>query len=128
LQTALEDFFDECKEISPITMELIYEIDDQPFINTSLHLFRMIQEMVHNGMKHSGASQLLVQLKQRKRKIYLLYSDNGQGLITDKIKNAKGLGIQSIQNRAEMLGGKMITAEPGKKGTNYFFEIPMEKQ
>lgn len=127
LQIALEDFFEECREISPIKMELAYQIESRLFINTSLHLFRMIQEMMHNAMKHSGASKLHIQLKEKKRKIYLFYKDNGMGIMNKNTSPGNGLGMQSIQNRAEMLGGKMIVIKPKEKGTEYFFEIPLEK-
>lgn len=125
LQTALEDFFDQCKEVSPIKMELIYAINSRVYINTSLQVFRMVQEMLHNAMKHSEASELTVQLKERKGKIYLFYRDDGKGIDPGTIRNQTGIGLGSLQSRAEMLGGKMIPLTGSKKGTEYLFEIPL---
>ncbi len=79
------------------------------------------------SQKHSGASELYVQLQERKKKIYLFYKDNGKGIIPKSSELSTGLGLNSLKNRAEMLGGKMIYLPGQKQGTEYFFEIPLIK-
>ncbi|MBS1656109.1 MAG: hypothetical protein JSU05_14750, partial [Bacteroidetes bacterium] len=67
-----------------------------------------------------------IQLKERKKKIYLYYKDNGIGITnTIKSETAKGIGLSSLQNRAVMLGGQMLYL--ADNGTEYFFEIPLHK-
>jgi signal transduction histidine kinase len=126
LQTALSDFFAQHEEVSPIKMNFIYRIQKVHDPNLSLQLFRIIQELLHNAVKHSEASELTVHLTERKKKIYLSYKDNGKGMAPGSETQA-GIGLSSLRNRAEMSGGKMKTIESVLQGTEYFFEIPIAK-
>lgn len=125
LELALTDFFEQFKGVGTIRMSLEYRIRSSVFIHTSMQLYRIVQELVHNAVKHSGATELLVKLLERKRKIYLYYKDNGRGIRNNKGEPGDGLGLNSLQNRAYMLGGTMHYNYYGESGTEYFFEIPL---
>jgi signal transduction histidine kinase len=127
LETALSDYFEQYGSVSSIQMKLDYHIRSSIFINTSLQIYRIIQELVHNTVKHSGATELFVQLFERKRKIYLYYKDNGKGIQNDSAEKSDGLGLSSLQNRAAMLGGTMNYNSFKETGAEYFFEIPLIK-
>jgi signal transduction histidine kinase len=127
LETALIDFFEQFKGVSSIRMNLDYRIRSSVFIHTALQLYRIVQELVHNAVKHSGATELLVQLLERKRKIYLYYKDNGSGIQNSHAETSEGLGLSSLHNRAAMLGGTMSYNYYRETGTEYFFEIPLIK-
>jgi signal transduction histidine kinase len=92
-----------------------------------LQIYRIVQELVHNTVKHSGGTELFVQLFERKKKIYLYYKDNGKGIQNDSAEKSDGLGLGSLQNRAAMLGGSMTYNSFNETGTEYFFEIPLIK-
>ncbi|MGH2565942.1 MAG: hypothetical protein ACRDE5_15600, partial [Ginsengibacter sp.] len=75
----------------------------------------------------SDATMLHVQLWEGKRKIYLYYKDNGKGFPNQSVDKNEGIGLNSLQNRATMMGGKMSYDSYQESGTEYFFEIPLIK-
>ena len=126
LAVALNDFFEQYREVSAIKMNFIFSIKSNLSNTTALHIYRMIQEMIHNAVKHSGASEVNVHLHEKKKKLYILYKDNGRGINTGEVfDEGGGLGLNSLKNRAEMLEGKMKFSSNEKAGTEYFFEIPL---
>lgn len=70
-----------------------------------LMLFRIIQEMTNNAMKHAKAQNLIIDLAQSKREFRLTVTDDGQGFDPARIK--KGSGLLNIQNRVSLVGGTL---------------------
>jgi PAS domain S-box-containing protein len=89
-------------------------------------IFRIIQELVNNCMKHSGASQVLIEIKKNKIKgVSIIVKDNGKGFDYN-IKEQKpgGAGLSSIKNRLSLYNGVLhIKSEPGK-GTQVNIVLP----
>lgn len=123
LHTALEDIIDQYKEVSSIDIKFEDKLSTKLTNVYSLHIYRIVQELFHNSVKHSGASVILLQLAERKQTLYLFYSDNGKGMSLNG-KEPAGLGLGSLKSRAVLLGGKMRCSS-SKKGTEYFFELPI---
>lgn len=71
-------------------------------------LYRILQELVNNVIKHSEATSLSVQLIKSKARLMLLVEDNGKGLDSD---NAEGHGLLNIKNRLDMINGE-VNFEP----------------
>lgn len=68
-----------------------------------LGLYRILQEQLHNILKHAEASEVCVNLEKKKDSIRLFVSDNGKGFA---VKNSKsGIGLVNMQTRAESLNG-----------------------
>jgi signal transduction histidine kinase len=90
-----------------------------------IHLFRVIQEIVHNTLKHSGAANLKLVIAQQPDGLFLISEDNGKGFNLDSIRNGSGgLGLKSIENRCEMLNAtfKIITAK--NQGCKIIIKVP----
>jgi signal transduction histidine kinase len=129
LNTVLEDFFEQCREVTDAELVYSYQISTAPGASISLHIYRMVQELVHNAMKHSKATHIQVLLRERNNKLYLLYKDNGIGISgNNAAKQREGLGLSSLRSRAEMLEGRMTFESTPNKGTEYFFEIPIRRK
>ena len=92
----------------------------------AVHIYRVIQEIIHNTMKHAQASELRIEMKMDHSKLVLLTEDNGIGFDANaKTRESTGLGLRNLLSRTEILGGNMfLEARPGK-GTSYTFEIPL---
>ncbi|HYM94352.1 MAG TPA: histidine kinase [Chitinophagaceae bacterium] len=93
LKTALSDFLEQYEEVSTIRMQFDYRIQSPLFVNISLQIFRMVQELVHNAVKHSGANELQIQLAERKKKIYLYLiriTENGRIMSQQKTQAGSG--------------------------------------
>ncbi|MFC1937669.1 ATP-binding protein [Chloroflexota bacterium] len=95
---------------------------------TELVLFRITQEALRNACKHSEATRAWVTLEFGSDKIILTVRDNGKGFelpqrIGDLVSTGK-LGLAGMQERAQLIGGKLtVQSEPGK-GTTVSVEVP----
>jgi two-component system, NarL family, sensor kinase len=128
LQVALEEFIEQFNEVSDMQLKLEYMIKRKPNMFYALHIYRIVQELVHNAVKHSCAQHVLIQLKEHKQKLYIFYTDDGKGLDSAHKENQQtGLGLGSLQNRANLLGGKMTRTQTKTKGTDLVFELPLNK-
>ncbi|PWV49863.1 signal transduction histidine kinase [Chitinophaga sp. S165] len=77
-------------------------------------LYRIMQELVNNAVKHAEASQILVLLQQTDHTLFLTVEDDGKGFDTTTGNKLKGAGLANIEARVEFLGGKIdIQSEPG---------------
>lgn len=77
-------------------------------------LYRIAQELVNNAIKHSKATEILVQFVQDNTRVHLTVQDNGQGFDTSKIDHSKSSGLQNIRARVESFNGRLeIDSKPG---------------
>jgi two-component system, NarL family, sensor kinase len=93
--------------------------------NKAINMYRIVQEVAHNSIKHSKATEFIVKLKNENKKIVLTLSYNGVGFDTKKVSEAIGFGLRGMSSRCEMIGGQMFLESEKNKGTSYQFEIPV---
>jgi signal transduction histidine kinase len=94
---------------------------------TAVTIYRIIQELVHNAIRHANAQKILVQVnaQQEERMLSVTVEDNGNGFDTNLLQDAQGIGWSNIQNRVDFLNGKIdLNSEPDK-GTSVLIEIPI---
>lgn len=82
------------------------EIFDEIDKKNHLHLFRIIQELINNSIRHGKASKIDIVLEKKKKKRVCKYSDNGKGFDVNDKKVKKGLGMKNIESRVEFLNGE----------------------
>jgi two-component system, NarL family, sensor kinase len=124
LAAALNEFIEYCSKSNVLKISFKY-VDIQLTQAQSINLYRIVQEIIHNTIKHAEALELLIELKKEKNKIVLATKDNGKGFdYEEKSGEAKGLGLQNLLRRSEIIGGKMFFESKKGKGTTYIFEIP----
>lgn len=82
---------------------------------TTTHLYRIVQELLQNAIKHSKASKVYLQFSMEYDTLTIAYDDNGIGLSTTK-KQKKGLGMLNIENRVKLLNGKQVI-QPTNQGS-----------
>lgn len=93
--------------------------------NTELVLFRIVQEVLNNIIKHASATIIDINLHYTSNLLVMQVSDNGIGFSIDK--NNTGTGLQNIKKRADMLKGNLaINSIPGR-GTTIKIEIPLHE-
>jgi signal transduction histidine kinase len=92
-----------------------------------ISIYRIVQEALNNAIKHAKASYATVRLSTKDNDIFLKITDNGVGFDPNMQApgdSKKGLGLQSISERIEALGGTLnIYSQPGR-GTTLFVEVP----
>lgn len=94
---------------------------------TAVTIYRIIQELVHNAIRHANAQKVLVQVNasQEDNMLSVTVEDNGKGFDSTLLQNAQGIGWSNTQNRVDFLKGKIdLNSEPGK-GTSILIEIPL---
>jgi signal transduction histidine kinase len=92
----------------------------------STALFRIFQETLTNIIRHAGATQVMVQLKETDSRVSLQVRDNGQGITRMEISNAKSLGLLGMRERAALLGGTFkIGRIPRGQGTQVTVIMPV---
>ena len=90
-------------------------------------LYRIIQEVTTNAVKHANASKLFIQLICHKDGLNVLIEDNGKGFDINQLLSGGGLGLKSIDSRVSYLGGKInYDSSPGH-GTTINISLPLDK-
>jgi signal transduction histidine kinase len=87
---------------------------------TELVIYRIINEIISNMMKHSKATQGFIQLVYQKESLVITAEDNGIGINTT---SEEGIGLRSIRSRAAYINAT-ITFESDNKGTLIILEVP----
>lgn len=128
LNTAIREFIDyiDRKETLSIQYSLL---NDSVVLNepASVNIYRIIQELIHNTIKHSGATELILELRKEKEKLVLLVQDNGKGFDYNmKLKSGTGLGLKSLLNRVSLLGGELFMESEINKGSFCTILIPLK--
>jgi two-component system, NarL family, sensor kinase len=78
-------------------------------------IYRIVQELLNNTVKHAGATEALVQLIKEGNRLNVVVEDNGRGFDTALLEKSKGAGWANIRSRVEYLKGQLdIHSEPGK--------------
>jgi len=88
-------------------------------------IFRMVQELVTNCIKHAEANQVTIYLTEHEETLNLMVEDNGLGFDTTYIKKQEGMGLYSIEKRIEHMGGTMTVESHRNKGTTVILDIPI---
>lgn len=88
-------------------------------------IFRMVQELSTNIIKHSGATEASVQLTNHDDNINIIIEDNGVGMDTNIIGKADGMGLDSIKKKTEQLGGTFTIDSKKGKGTTIIIDLPI---
>jgi len=92
----------------------------------NFHIFRIIQELLENIIKHSGAKQAIVQLSLNNHVLYITVEDDGKGFDTSRKNKANGIGLKNVETRVRSLYGTLNIKSEINQGTSVFIEIPVK--
>jgi len=89
-------------------------------------VFRIVQEFINNSLKHSGATEVKINLIANQENIVLNLKDNGIGFNINDWEISKGNGLKNIQNRVESVEGKLKINSILNKGTEFDLNFPVQ--
>ena len=83
--------------------------------SSEINIYRIIQELLHNILRHAAATEALVQIVQETGRLYVVVKDNGRGFDASIRKDEKAAGLTNIQSMVDYLKGRLdIHSETGK--------------
>ncbi|MBC7999319.1 MAG: histidine kinase [Leptolyngbya sp.] len=86
----------------------------------AVNVYRIIQEALLNAVKHAGASNITISIFRTGHRFDVYIADDGVGIST---KNAEGIGLIDMRERAKVLGSDLQTGNSGGKGTEIRFSF-----
>jgi two-component system, NarL family, sensor kinase len=126
LVAAVQDFLSKLKPATKINIDFQHNENLRFETAKEVNMYRIVQEVVHNSIKHSRASQLNIRLQMKENMLRLVTEDDGVGFNFDEIRKTKGgLGLLNLQSRTDVMGGEFSCETGEGKGTKYMFEIPL---
>ncbi len=87
-----------------------------------LHLYRIIQEMINNTIKHAKASKILISFEEKADNLMMIYADDGIGYDMD-VKSG-GLGMNNILTRTKLLNGDIDVITSIDQGFKVYIKFP----
>jgi two-component system, NarL family, sensor kinase len=125
LDTALKDY---CNDLNQggalqINYQSIGLADNSPDQTTAINIYRIVQELIGNTMKHAASTAAIVQVTNTGRLLAVTVEDDGKGFDTGDLERSKGMGWTNIRHRVDFLKGKLdVRSAPGS-GTSVHIEF-----
>jgi len=134
LDTALKDFCNDVNQsgallVSYQSIGLENEVVEQ---TAAITIYRIVQELINNTMKHAAAKTAIVQVTKSGDHLTITVEDDGKGFDTSMLEKSKarpdnqvgwGIGWSNIQNRVEFLKGTLDVQSEKEKGTSVHIEL-----
>jgi PAS domain S-box-containing protein len=118
-----------CRELGEQQkVEIDFQSHDLPGLvsaDMSLCFFRVLQEALHNSVKHSGVRHFEVRLWGTSDEIHLTVRDSGVGFDREAIRMSQGLGLISMQERLKFLNGTLSIDSQPERGTTIHASVPL---
>jgi signal transduction histidine kinase len=94
----------------------------------SLCLYRVLQEALHNSVKHGQVRHVEVRLWGTSDEIHLAVSDSGAGFDSKAARESRGLGLISMEERLKLLRGTFSIESQPKRGTTIHARVPLDSE
>lgn len=125
LDTALKDFCNDIHQSGALNVsyQSVGMEGSVPDNTTAITVFRIVQELLNNTLKHAAAKNAIVQLNRTEEQLSITVEDDGKGFNTAVLQQSGGIGWGNIQNRVEFMKGKLDVQSGEGKGTSVHIEI-----
>lgn len=123
LQETLENLFYRLAKPDLALNVFVHSPLDHLPLMMQVQVYRIIQELVANAIKHAQASQITAYLTAHEDQLSILVEDDGIGYEVDKI--TAGIGLKSIESRVQLLGGQLTVSSSIEEGTVNHLVLPI---
>jgi signal transduction histidine kinase len=108
LASAIEEICQQINDAHKLQIVFNYNLEERLDLGTEVHLYRIVQELLNNTIKHAGANEALIDLFYLPDHLRLTYQDDGVGFNKNEFDNnfmtkSTGLGLKNIASRVELL-------------------------
>ncbi|TYP98700.1 hypothetical protein C7447_10215 [Tenacibaculum adriaticum] len=126
LLSAIKMMSDKISSANKISIEVLdFGLNKRLENNIEIIVFRIVQELITNIIKHAEASNVSINLSQYDNNLNVIIEDNGKGFDINKINYNNGMGLGSIKTRVKHLKGDFDIDSTLGKGTSIIFNIPL---
>ncbi|MDO7846572.1 sensor histidine kinase [Hymenobacter sp. M29] len=106
----------------------VFGLDECLPQRTELVVYRLVQELLNNVLKHAQARQVIVQLARHEQQVQVVVEDDGRGFDPAARPLSAGVGLRSLQARVDYLGGTLeVQSQPGQ-GTAVTIEFTLKPE
>lgn len=119
---AVTQFRDQTGMKTSLRIEQAIDLDK----NTSIALYRILQEALTNVIRHANATTLQVSLLRTEDAVQLTVKDNGRGISNEQMRNGS-LGILGMRERASFIGGRLEISGANGEGTQITVNLPLKE-
>ncbi len=123
LQAALKDLCDSMQTTALRIEFQAYGIKDDIAQPVQITIYRIVQELLSNAIRHAGAANVLVQCSQNEDIVFITVEDDGRGFNQELQEDKKGIGLSNIRNRVNFLKGKVDIRSVQGEGTTVNVEV-----
>ena len=124
LNDALKDYCDNINKAQILNVKYqSFGMDGRMESTTEIIIYRIIQELLNNIIKHARAKEVLVQLIREDNRISITVEDNGKGFDINGLDKSKNSGWANIRSRVNYLKGKLDILSEDNKGTSVNIEV-----
>jgi signal transduction histidine kinase len=129
LVPALREYVRRYQQENRIAVELTVFGDEERLLPAvELALFRVVQEALNNVAKHAQARRVEIKLERGEGEVRVSIADDGRGFVPQEALRGTGLGLLSMRERVEYLGGRFeLESAPGE-GTKVRAIVPLEEK
>ena len=128
LAEALQHRLDAVEKRAGIETQLSVDLNTELTTSVEHGLYRIAQETLNNSLKHAEASAVSVRLRSSDGIVEMEIQDNGKGFVLEQTEHQGGLGLTSIRERTEALGGEVSITSKSAEGTCVQIRLPLNKQ
>jgi PAS domain S-box-containing protein len=126
IAVATRGFCREFGEKQNVQIDLqVQDVPNRLSADVSLCLFRVLQEALHNSVKHSGVRHFDVRLCGTSDEILLTISDFGAGFDREAAKASQGIGLISMEERLKLVKGTLLIDSKPRRGTTVCARVPL---
>jgi two-component system, NarL family, sensor kinase len=127
LQQALQDYCDGLSESQPFKINgEFYGLEKRMDPSVEIVVYRIVQELLNNAVKHSGANTILAQVMKQNNNLTITVEDNGRGFNTEQIDLMKSAGLKNVRSRVDYLKGQLDIKSSPRKGTSVHIDCIIE--
>ncbi len=125
LQQALQDYCDGLSESQLFKIDgEFYGLEQRMEPSVEIVIYRIVQELLNNAVKHSGASTILAQVMRQQNNLTITVEDNGLGFNRETV--TQGAGLKNIQSRVDYLKGQLDIQTTLGKGTSIHIDCTIQ--
>lgn len=124
LNAGIEELVEEFNSTKKVKVSYQNTIDFESYpIDKHLHIFRILQELLNNSLRHGKATEISIQFTNFENLKTCIYIDNGVGFDSADLENKKGLGMMNIESRINFLEGNFTIDSKPNQGIKMKFNF-----